>query len=117
MGEPSQAHDPSRRFVGSVFKWDDDAGWGFLSCLDARKIYGKDVFLHKAEIGAVADLYKQRTKVEVKNGDWVEFSVEISRGKPRAREVEKCEAPEEYRLAKERQLSQGNLIIPQQKSG
>merc|ERR1719356_2274105 len=97
MGEPSQAHDPSRRFVGSVFKWDDDAGWGFLSCLEARKVYGKDVFLHKAEIGGVADLYRQRTKVEIHNGDWVSFAVEISRGKPRARDVEKVDTPEEYR--------------------
>lgn len=92
-------HDPKRRFVGSVFKWDDDAGWGFLSCLDARKVYGKDVFLHKAEIGGVADLYKQRKAIEVKNGDWVEFSVEISRDKPRARDVLMVTAPEEFRSA------------------
>mmetsp|Transcript_71921 Transcript_71921/g.166473 ORF Transcript_71921/g.166473 Transcript_71921/m.166473 type:complete len:210 (+) Transcript_71921:323-952(+) len=94
---PVVSHDPIRRFTGSVFKWDDDQGWGFISCLDARKVYGKDVFLHKAEIGGVADLYRQRTKVEVKNGDWVAFSVEMSRGKPRARDVEKVETPEEYR--------------------
>lgn len=93
----AQPHDPKRRFTGSVFKWDDDSGWGFISCLDARKVYGKDVFLHKAEIGGVADLYRQRTKVEVKNGEWVVFSVEISRGKPRARDVEKVDTPDEYR--------------------
>merc|ERR1719464_507593 len=91
------SHDPNRRYTGSVFKWDDDQGWGFISCLDARKVYGKDVFLHKAEIGGVADLYRQRTKVEVKNGDWVAFSVEISRGKPRARDVEKIDTPDEYK--------------------
>ncbi|CAE8627377.1 unnamed protein product [Polarella glacialis] len=89
-------HDKTHEFVGSVFKWDDDQGWGFISCLDARKVYGKDVFLHKAEIGGVADLYKQRTKVEVKDGDWVMFKVEISRGKPRARDVTQVGAPEEY---------------------
>lgn len=90
------SHDPHRRYTGTVFKWDDDAGWGFVSCIEARKVYGKDVFLHKAEIGGISDLYKQRTKVEVKNGDWVSFQVEISRGKPRARDVEKIDTPEEY---------------------
>mmetsp|Transcript_39670 Transcript_39670/g.113278 ORF Transcript_39670/g.113278 Transcript_39670/m.113278 type:complete len:198 (+) Transcript_39670:3-596(+) len=94
---PAATHDSSRKFTGSVFKWDDDQGWGFISCLDARKVYGKDVFLHKAEIGGVADLYRQRTKIEVKNGDWVQFCVEISRGKPRARDVEMVDTPEEYR--------------------
>ncbi|CAE8707912.1 unnamed protein product, partial [Polarella glacialis] len=34
-------HDKTHEFVGSVFKWDDDQGWGFISCLDARKVYGK----------------------------------------------------------------------------
>lgn len=90
------SHDPHRRYTGSVFKWDDDAGWGFISCIEARKVYGKDVFLHKAEIGGISDLYKQRTKIEIKNGDWVAFQVEISRGKPRARDVEKIDTPEEY---------------------
>jgi len=100
-GNPVPTHDPDRRYSGSVFKWDDDQGWGFISCLDARKVYGKDVFLHKAEIGGVADLYRQRTKVDVKNGDWVSFSVEISRGKPRARDVQKIDTPEEYRKSGE----------------
>ena len=44
----SDEHDAKRKFIGSVFKWDDHNGWGFISCLDARKVYGKDVFLHKA---------------------------------------------------------------------
>merc|ERR1719195_1352056 len=101
-------HDPNRRFTGSVFKWDEDQGWGFISCLDARKVYGKDVFLHKAEIGGVADLYKQRTKVEVHNGDWVAFAVEISRGKPRARDVEKVDTPEEFK--KDKDKGQGESI-------
>lgn len=87
-GGPCMGHDPNRRFVGEVFKWDDEQGWGFISCFEARKVYGKDVFIHKAEVGGVADLYRQRTKVEVRNTTKVSFAVEISRGKPRARDVE-----------------------------
>jgi len=87
-GGPFSSHDPNRRYVGIVTKWMDDEGFGFIGCVDSKKVYGKDVFLHRAQVGNEADLYKQRTQKEIGKGDKVSFQVEISKGMPRARDVD-----------------------------
>merc|ERR1712070_1271383 len=63
-------------------------GFGFISCMESRRVYRKDVFLHKAQIGQESDLYRQRTKVDISRGDMIKFTVEIQRGQPRAKDVE-----------------------------
>lgn len=32
-----EPHDPHRKFIGIITKWDDDAGFGFISSWDAYK--------------------------------------------------------------------------------
>lgn len=89
-------HDPSRRFTGNVHQWNDEGGYGFILCPDARKIYAKDIFLHRSEIGREADIYKNKRMTDACDGDKVEFNVEIISGKPRARDVDiiqKAERP------------------------
>jgi len=80
-------HDPSRRFHGQIAKWLDEEGYGFVRCPESQKIYGKDIFLHKAQIGSEADLYKQRTQMGLMMGNKVTFGVEVQRGMPRAKDV------------------------------
>eukprot|EP00928_Gymnodinium_smaydae_P099101 TRINITY_DN9369_c0_g4_i3.p1 TRINITY_DN9369_c0_g4~~TRINITY_DN9369_c0_g4_i3.p1 ORF type:complete len:711 (-),score=144.55 TRINITY_DN9369_c0_g4_i3:425-2314(-) len=80
-------HDPGQRYCGHITKWLDEEGFGFVRCPESQKVYGKDIFLHKAQIGQEADLYKQRTKMTISNGNKVSFTVEIQRGMPRAKDV------------------------------
>merc|ERR1719379_3058688 len=80
-------HDPNRRFYGTIAKWVDDEGFGFVRCPETTQIYGKDIFLHKAQIGYEADLYKQRTQKGLQCGNKISFNVEIQRGQPRASNV------------------------------
>jgi len=81
-------HDPDRRYQGIVCRWDEQAGFGFINDLESHRVYGRDVFLHAAQIDREADNYKRRRKIDIANGDRVMFMVEMDRGKPRARDVE-----------------------------
>lgn len=95
-----EPHDPQRRFVGTITKWDDDAGFGFISSWDAYKVYGKDIFVHKAQIGLIGGasaMYAKRRRSEIRNGDTVSYTVDLAEnpGKPRAYNVEKMAAPPE----------------------
>jgi len=95
-------HDPERRYQGIVCRWDEQAGFGFINDLESHRVYGRDVFLHAAQIDREADNYKRRRKIDIANGDRVMFMVEMDRGKPRARDVEiveRCGKREEDREA------------------
>jgi len=37
----------SQTFVGTVKRFDEDKGWGFIDCEGSKAIYQKDIFLHK----------------------------------------------------------------------
>jgi CspA family cold shock protein len=39
-----------RQFAGAVKNWNEEKGWGFISCQEAMNIFGKDIFLHKKEL-------------------------------------------------------------------
>ncbi|OLP86641.1 hypothetical protein AK812_SmicGene32233 [Symbiodinium microadriaticum] len=89
-------HDPARRFVGTVRSWNADGGFGFIVCADSKKIYSKDIFLHKSEIGHEPDLYKLRKRLEFEDGEPVSFQVEYDdKQKPRAKLVELLNQPKE----------------------
>merc|ERR1719352_1212454 len=34
-----------RQFAGAVKNWNEEKGWGFISCQEAMNIFGKDIFL------------------------------------------------------------------------
>lgn len=109
-GRPREPHDPERRFVGTITKWDDDAGFGFISSWDAYKVYGKDVFVHKAQIGLIGGasaMYAKRRRSEIRNGDTVSYTVDLAEnpGKPRAYNVEKLAAPPEGPISGEAELA------------
>jgi cold shock CspA family protein len=63
-------------YTGNVKSFDGAHGYGFISCVETFKTYGRDVFVHKDQLG--------RFKV----GDQVSFHVELnSAGHPKAFDV------------------------------
>lgn len=67
------------RFVGQIKKYNAEKGWGFVTSSDIQHLFGKDIFLHKRELGEAPP------PVE---GQQVEFSVDIGQsGKLEAKAV------------------------------
>lgn len=68
-----------RRFLGRVGKFNEEKGWGFIECSEAKDIFDSDVFIHRNEL-----LPGQAVRV----GDELEFSVDVERrGKAQAIDV------------------------------
>jgi len=68
-----------RRFLGRVLKFNEEKGWGFIECAEAKDIFDSDIFMHRNELlpGQV-----------VRAGDELEFSVDVERrGKAQAIDV------------------------------
>lgn len=64
------------RFEGRIKSFNAKQGFGFIECPEAHAIFGRDVFLHKAQIG------------DLKVGTQVTYSVEMNKqGMPQAREL------------------------------
>merc|ERR550537_1503990 len=64
------------RFQGRIKSFNAKQGFGFIECPEAHAIFGRDVFLHKAQIG------------DLKVGAMVTYSVEMNKsGMPQAREL------------------------------
>jgi len=65
-------------YMGTMKNWNQEKGWGFISCNDTHQLYGKDIFLHKNVTGAHTP----------SAGETVQFSVQISdQGRPEAGSV------------------------------
>lgn len=39
-----------QEFVGEVKIWNQEKGWGFITCKDTESIYQKDIFMHKKDL-------------------------------------------------------------------
>jgi len=64
------------RFQGRIKSFNSKQGFGFIECPEAHARFGRDVFLHKAQIG------------DLKVGAEVFFSVEANKqGMPQARDL------------------------------
>merc|ERR1740138_791713 len=64
------------RFTGRIKSFNVQKGFGFIECAEAHQIYGRDVFLHKAQIG------------DFSIGQEVSFGVEMNRtNMPQARDL------------------------------
>lgn len=50
QGGKGAAAAPGQMFTGTVKNWNEEKGWGFVSCQETMNIYGKDIFLHKKEL-------------------------------------------------------------------
>eukprot|EP00931_Biecheleriopsis_adriatica_P095357 TRINITY_DN6896_c0_g1_i3.p1 TRINITY_DN6896_c0_g1~~TRINITY_DN6896_c0_g1_i3.p1 ORF type:complete len:285 (+),score=51.95 TRINITY_DN6896_c0_g1_i3:79-855(+) len=70
--------DPdSKRFFGSIIRFNPKTGWGYIDCPPLKSEYGKDVFLHKQYMDRDFDV-----------GDTVNFTIELSEeGMPQARDI------------------------------
>merc|ERR1719394_124137 len=69
--------DGRGRFQGRIKSFNSKQGFGFIECADAHAQFGRDVFLHKAQIG------------DLKVGTEVIFSVEANKqGMPQARDLQ-----------------------------
>merc|ERR1719456_938692 len=64
------------RFQGRIKSFNVQKGFGFIECPEAHQIYGRDVFLHKAQIG------------QFQIGSNVSFAVEMNKtNMPQARDL------------------------------
>ncbi|CAE8594718.1 unnamed protein product, partial [Polarella glacialis] len=72
-----------KRFVGVMYLWFEDKGYGFIECPEITKRFGQDAFLHKTQ------------RKGFKRGQYVSFSVYLNyRGKPQATELRKALKPQ-----------------------
>eukprot|EP00929_Paragymnodinium_shiwhaense_P065939 TRINITY_DN33035_c0_g1_i1.p1 TRINITY_DN33035_c0_g1~~TRINITY_DN33035_c0_g1_i1.p1 ORF type:complete len:395 (+),score=75.52 TRINITY_DN33035_c0_g1_i1:101-1285(+) len=55
-------------YMGVVKSFNDEKGWGFVSCDETMALYGKDMFLHKAELNGYAPSPGQQVQFSVTNG-------------------------------------------------
>lgn len=89
-------HDPARRYIGVVNSFKETAGFGFVTCPQAFQVYGRDVFLHRSQVGFEVDAQKKMrqgfTSVVINVGDKVSFQVEVNRGLPKAKNAEIVDA-------------------------
>merc|ERR1719359_2614592 len=64
------------RFQGRIKSFNVQKGFGFIECAEAHQVYGRDVFLHKAQIG------------DFEIGRLVSFAVEMNKNNmPQARDL------------------------------
>merc|ERR1719262_799372 len=77
-------------FNGRIKSYNPKQGYGFLDCPDAHMAFGRDVFIHKAQMGELLGRFVgPGTKLDPKTLKMnVGFSVEINKsGMPQARDV------------------------------
>lgn len=71
-----QVADSELRHVGRIKSFEPQKGYGFIDCPEAKERFGRDVFIHRREMGGL----------EV--GSDVEFSIELNeKGQPQARDL------------------------------
>jgi cold shock CspA family protein len=76
MGMPLGPGAATGRFQGRIKSFNTQKGFGFVECPEAHQIYGRDVFLHKAQIG------------NFQIGSQVSFAVEMNKtNMPQARDL------------------------------
>lgn len=78
------------QYSGRVKSYNPKQGYGFLECAEARAHYGRDVFIHKAQMGELLGRFVgpgtrlEPTALRMR----VNFSVEVNKaGMPQARDV------------------------------
>jgi len=91
QGMPGPMHGMSLgHYSGRVKSYNPKQGYGFIDCPEAHAHYGRDVFIHKAQMGELLGRFVgPGTKLDAKTlSMWVRFSVEINKqGMPQARDV------------------------------
>eukprot|EP00403_Amphidinium_massartii_P008739 CAMPEP_0178417430 /NCGR_PEP_ID=MMETSP0689_2-20121128/24569_1 /TAXON_ID=160604 /ORGANISM="Amphidinium massartii, Strain CS-259" /LENGTH=601 /DNA_ID=CAMNT_0020038793 /DNA_START=85 /DNA_END=1890 /DNA_ORIENTATION=+ len=83
-------------YLGTVKSYNSKKGYGFIDCPAARAVYGRDVFIHKAQMGELLGRFVgPGTRLDPKCLHMhVRFSVGSNReGMPQARDVTRVDAP------------------------
>merc|ERR1719263_1808333 len=71
------AQGGEKRYTGRIKSYNAEKGYGFLDSDEAKQVYGRDVFLHKAHLG------------DFEANAIVTFQVEMNKqGMPQARELQ-----------------------------
>lgn len=71
---------PGNVFTGTIKSFNVEKGWGFITSEETTNLFGKDLFLHKRELGSLDP--------PPNAGDQVQFSVQLSdKGRPEAARV------------------------------
>merc|ERR1712150_69942 len=65
-GESCQPQTLGQVFLGEVISYNPQKGWGFVSCLEAKRIYQKDIFLHQDELAGNVPSVGQQVQFAVK---------------------------------------------------
>jgi hypothetical protein len=82
------------QYCGRIKSYNPKQGYGFLDCIEAHGAFGRDVFIHKAQMGELLGRFVgPGTKLDPKTLKMtVRFSVEINKsGMPQARDVSRLE--------------------------
>merc|ERR1719324_690838 len=82
------------QYSGRIKSYNPKQGYGFLDCPEAHQAFGRDVFIHKAQMGELLGRFVgPGTKLDPKTLKMnVQFSVEINKsGMPQARDVGRLE--------------------------
>mmetsp|Transcript_59357 Transcript_59357/g.109759 ORF Transcript_59357/g.109759 Transcript_59357/m.109759 type:complete len:533 (+) Transcript_59357:105-1703(+) len=85
-------------YFGRVKSYNSKKGYGFIECPAARAVYGRDVFIHKAQMGELLGRFVgPGTRLDPKCLHMhVRFSVGSNReGMPQARDVIRIQMPDE----------------------
>lgn len=104
-------------YCGRVKSYNPKQGYGFLDCPDAKNNFGRDVFIHKAQMGELLGRFVgPGTKLDPKTLKMnVRFGVEINKsGMPQARDVSRLDngLPEGSGLEPEHEEVDVALLLP-----
>jgi len=94
-GTPSTSQgsdNGSKRFIGKIKGFNAKHGYGFLMCDEAKNMYGRDIFMHHAELTQILGKDSLKEIPDHVNADRfedivVEFGIQINeKGMPQARD-------------------------------
>lgn len=106
------------QYCGRIKSYNPKQGYGFLDCQQAHDAFGRDVFIHKAQMGELLGRFVgPGTKLDPKTLKMsVRFSVEINKsGMPQARDVGRLEnMPVEgnVHIEQEQEEAEPNAVLP-----
>lgn len=105
------------QYCGRIKSYNPKQGYGFLDCQQAHDAFGRDVFIHKAQMGELLGRFVgPGTKLDPKTLKMnVCFSVEINKsGMPQARDVGRLEDMQEgtVNVEQEHEKAEPNPVLP-----
>jgi len=102
-------------YCGRVKSYNPKQGYGFLDCPDAKACFGRDVFIHKAQMGELLGRFVgPGTKLDPKTLKMnVRFGVEINKsGMPQARDVSRLDSDGVGLEPEQEEVDVAPLLLP-----